>query len=338
MVDTVALLDPGSGALVRLEITRAGATLQIPIHIERGLTPDPNLERLVIVVQGDRRRPADYLEAMSGAAETAAANDVLILAPSFRIAGELDPGERSGDAAYWSQSGWKEGALSRCDPWQRPWRVSSFAVVDALITAVVGSGLWPSINEVVLVGHSAGGQFVQRYAAGSRIEESLAGLGLRFRFVVANPSSYLYLTRHRLAAETGTFELLSDDQIAACPRANRYKYGLRGLNEYMSRSDRAEIRRRYARRSIDYVVGELDTDPDDPRFDATCAARLQGDTRYDRGRTFHGYLAHHYGGEVHARHRLVVVPGVGHDVREIFAAANVRAAMFGAPWARPAAG
>jgi len=346
-MDTVALVDPGRPQdarasappePLRLEVTRDGTTLFVPVHSSRALTPDAAVQRVVIVIQGDRRRPIDYLESVAHSAAAAGAEDVLALAPYFRVAGELDPGERPSGAAYWSPSGWKEGGLSRCDPWDRPWRISSFAVVDSLITAVAGSGLWSGIADVLIVGHSAGGQFVQRFAAGSRIQESLATLGLRYRFIVANPSSYLYLSRHRFVASSGTFVRLSDDQLAACPRANRYKYGLRGLNEYMSASDRASIRQRYLERTIDYVVGELDTHPEDARFDTTCAGRLQGGTRYGRGRTFHDYLGHLFGGDVYARHRLLVVPGVGHDVRSILSAPNVQAAMFGRSPASAAAG
>jgi pimeloyl-ACP methyl ester carboxylesterase len=320
---------PQAVAELSLEIDRAGARLTVPVHASRALVADPGVRRLVIVIQGDRRRPIEYLGGVQDAAAASEVDDALILAPHFRVAEELAHDEQQTDAAYWSASGWKEGGLTRDVPWPRAWRVSSFTVADALIAAVIGTGLWPGIEEVVLVGHSAGGQFVQRYAAGTRIDQSLAASGLAYRFVVANPSSYLYLTADRLSAATGAFAELTPEQIAACPQADRYKYGLHGRNAYMAESTRASTVRRYAARSIDYVVGELDTDPDDERFDRSCAASLQGATRRARAAIFHRYLAHAFGTAIHARHRLVVVPGVGHDVRGIIANSAVRDLVFG---------
>jgi len=326
---------PATAAL-SLEIDRAGCRLSVPVHASRALTPDPSVRRLVIVIQGDRRRPADYLEAMLDSAEASDVDDALVLAPHFRVAEELGEDEQETGAAYWSSSGWKEGGLTRTAPFGRPWRLSSFTVVDSLIAAVIATGHWQGITNVVLVGHSAGGQFVQRYAAGTRIDQALAGARLHFTFVVANPSSYLYLTADRLSAASGAFAELTPEQLAACPEADRYKYGLHGRNAYMSGSTKASIVRRYAARSIDYVVGELDTDPEDERFDRSCAATLQGATRFARTRTFHRYLAHLYGAGVHAAHRLVVVPGVGHDARGMFGSPAIRPILFGP--AREAAG
>ena len=53
---------------------------------------------------------------------------------------------------------------------------------------------------VVVFGNSAGGQFVNRYAAVGRGPDVLAARGLRVRFVVANPSTYLYFGRERPVA------------------------------------------------------------------------------------------------------------------------------------------
>ena len=46
-----------------------------------------------------------------------------------------------------------------------------------------------------MTGHSAGGQVAHRYAAASRAEENFGAVS--FRYVVANPSTYLYLRAER---------------------------------------------------------------------------------------------------------------------------------------------
>ena len=45
---------------------------------------------------------------------------------------------------------------------------------------------------MVIFGNSAGGQFVNRYAAVGRGPGALAARGIQTRFIVANPSTYLY--------------------------------------------------------------------------------------------------------------------------------------------------
>ncbi|MDH5254632.1 MAG: hypothetical protein OEW72_01840 [Gammaproteobacteria bacterium] len=62
---------------------------------------------------------------------------------------------------------------------------------------------------VAIVGHSAGGQFVSRYAAGTRLK------GLTF--IAANPGSYMYLDRNRPVS-------------GVCAGFNDYRYGLDDLN------------------------------------------------------------------------------------------------------------
>lgn len=68
-------------------------------------------------------------------------------------------------------------------------------MLDRLIEALVVPGRYLSLKEITIAGHSAGGQFVQRYAAGTTIEQrpSVSARSLAFRYVAANPSSYLYL-------------------------------------------------------------------------------------------------------------------------------------------------
>ena len=104
---------------------------------------------------------------------------------------------RSLDVPVWSVDGWKDGSLSeirRDDSTDQ--RVSSFAVLDALLETLSDRKHWPALDLVVLAGHSAGGQFVQRYAVASA-PTVLSHQGIHTRFVVANPSSYLYFDARR---------------------------------------------------------------------------------------------------------------------------------------------
>ena len=70
------------------------------------------------------------------------------------------------------------------------------------------------IRPWVLFGNSAGGQFVNRYAAVDRGPDVLAGRGLQVRFVISNPSTYLYFDRERPVS------------VPDGARVNHWRYGL----------------------------------------------------------------------------------------------------------------
>jgi hypothetical protein len=57
--------------------------------------------------------------------------------------------------------------------------------------------LFPNLKAVVLAGHSGGGQLVQRYAVVGKAAAALTSTGIHLRYVVANPSSYLYFSDER---------------------------------------------------------------------------------------------------------------------------------------------
>ncbi len=76
---------------------------------------------------------------------------------------------------------------------------SSFAVVDAIVEHVANSGHFPNVTTIVIAGHSAGGQFTQRYATANQ-----AGVpgGIRMRYVPCNPGSYMFLNPLRPTRNT----------------------------------------------------------------------------------------------------------------------------------------
>jgi hypothetical protein len=69
--------------------------------------------------------------------------------------------------------------------------LSSFEVIDRLIDVAVKRN--PGIRRIIILGHSAGGQFVVRYAAINSRHELLEQQGVSIRYVVANSSSYPFV-------------------------------------------------------------------------------------------------------------------------------------------------
>ena len=289
----------------------------LPVYASAPLTVgDPRIGRALIVVHGTTRDGDRYFATALAAAARAGVNDTtLVLAPVFSI--KRDRKSRHPKELYWPNNiGWKEGGPSiDIDSMQ----VGSFAAIDALIRRIGDKALFPNLASIVVAGHSAGGQLIQRYAAGQPPEAIPSPIALRY--VVANPSSYLYFDKDRPTADGFGVPKPS----TACGY-NRYRYGLEDRNAYMARADDATLKARYRDRDVIYLLGERDTDPNHSSLDKSCAAMLQGVNRLERGKAFAAYMDRSMAPH---RHRLATVPGAGHDRTLMFTSPEGLDALFG---------
>lgn len=269
------------------------------------------VRRAVVVVHGHGRNAAGAFAAAERA-RAAAGAEALLVAPHFLT--RSDPG--GAGLLRWHRDAWTAGL-----PAESPTHASAFDVLDALLARLSDRTRFPALTDIVLAGHSAGAQLVQRYAAVGHG----AGAGLQVRYVVANPSSYLWFGPDRPGPDgrPGPFE-----GAAACPGWDSWKYGLSGdLPPYVT-GDAASLESRYVSRDVVYLLGAADTDPNHRQIDRSCAALAEGPYRLARGRAF---LAH-----LQARHptlpaqRAHEVPGVGHNAAGMFASACGLAALFDA--------
>ncbi|MBM7851913.1 pimeloyl-ACP methyl ester carboxylesterase [Methylopila capsulata] len=267
------------------------------------------MRRAIVLVHG-RLRNADVYFRSAETARAAAgeqAAGALLVAPQFLadpdadLAGGLPP-----DALRWTPEGWMGGEAATA-----PAPISSFEALDALVARLADRRLFPNLAEIVVAGHSGGGQVVQRYAATSQEADALAKDrapgGAVVRFVVANPSSYLYFSPERPMAGGGFAAL----DLATCPRADRWKYGLADRPPYAAGRSGAEIEAAYLSRDLTMLLGAEDRNPNHPALDKSCAAEAQGPNRMERGLAYARYLAARHGAAF--RHVVRVVPGVGHD-------------------------
>src|SRR5262245_51564982 len=311
----------------RFPVRVDGFDLQIPFERSQPLdVPSQQIERVVIVIHGSFRDSDAYFGDVMAAAQAAGeAKQTLVIAPQFLEEEDVVTWSLAPTVLFWD-GGWREGDQSRntlANP--RPARISSFAVVDAIVDALPAPGAFPNLRSIVITGHSAGGQFVNRFAAGSAAED--AHPDRTFRYVIANPSSYLYFTpERRVTGVPGAFALPSAQEIAACPSYDDYRYGLQNLNAYMAAVGPAAITDRYRRRTVEYLLGELDTGTEG--LSMTCAAMLQGERRLDRGTIYFAYLQHVFGIAIVSRHRLRIVPGVGHSASGIYLSQPGHDALF----------
>ena len=313
-----------------------GTALQIPYDGNQILTEShPQVVRAVVIIPGSNRNSGYGYETLLQSATIAGVNDPtsLLVVPQYLVEEDVVYHGLPADRLYWSDSGWKEGnrSLSTASN-PRPWTLSSFAVLDSILYRAASRN--PNLRSIVVAGHSAGGQFVNRFAAGSVIQQALEGLfGVQVSYVVANSSSYLYLNAERVVP--GTLTSFAVPSADTCPGYDQYKYGLQSRNSYMSALSSAQIILQYAPRQLTYLLGQLDNDPAHPELDTSCPAMLQGANRLERGLIYRGFLVHFYGASIAATHSTIVVPGVGHDSRGMFTSACGVSRLFGAAGCEP---
>jgi pimeloyl-ACP methyl ester carboxylesterase len=277
-------------------------------------------------MHGSSLNACDYAGyAVDSAVDAGVLDSTLVVAPLFAAADDLSEDDSS--TLYWEDSsdGWRSGEESLTDPLSRPWTISSYAALDALMTTVDDTVKFPNLRRVVIAGHSAGGQVVQRYSLGTPGVTGANTVGVHY--VVMNPSSYVYLTDERFVS--GAFGVPSSDQVSQCPGYDQYKYGMQGRNDYMSMVDAETMIQRFTSRDVVYLLGEADTDPEDSSMDTSCEAELQGNQRFVRGTNYYQSLLTVIGSSIRKHQTLDTVPNVGHDAHDMFGSVQGQLALFG---------
>lgn len=271
--------------------------------------PLPEITRAVIVLHG-RLRDADvyYRSAQAALAASGQGASTLLVAPQFLAARDLAAHDLPATTLHWGLIAWEGGGDA-----QGPAPLSSFDALDAIVKRLGDRRIFPHLAHIVIAGHSGGGQVVQRYAVLARSIGRIAP-----RYVVANPSSYAYFSADRPEPV----------DAAACPRFNRWKYGLEDLPRYAGDARPAALERAYVARDVIYLLGTADTDPHHPALDKSCMAEAQGAYRLARGEAYVAYLKRRH---PDLRQRLWTVPGVGHDGDKMLTSACGLAALFDTP-------
>lgn len=304
-----------------LAVKGAGGAGTFRLYVSRDWSkPDPSVTRAEIVIHG-RLRNADVYErsgetALAAAGPDAAARTILVT-PQFLADPDAPAHDLPPDTLRWTVEGWMGG-----EPATAPAPVSSFEALDAILARLSNKTLFPNLAAIVFAGHSGGGQVVQRYAAAFKADARLAQAGVHVRFVVANPSSYVYFSAERPSADGG----FAPADAASCPNVDRWKYGLPGRPPYAADRDAAALEAGYVGRDVVMLLGDKDVNPDHPALDKSCAAEAQGPYRLLRGHNYFRYLAaRHPAG---SRHVLHEVPGVGHDGDAMLTSPCGLAALF----------
>ncbi len=324
------------------------ANSQGQMHYYASLNPSNSADlaktpsNALIVMHGHPRDADTSFNAGLLAAQNAnVTNTTLVVAPLFQVA-QADaenctstnlPIAQQGDL-LWTCSSWLVGGAAANDA-----TLNSFDALSALLAEL--KKRWPSLQVITVAGFSAGAQMVQHYIG---FTNDLPGV--RLRYVVASPGTWLYFDSYRTRPEQNgkavdwsvcSFVGQPNCQLKLvpisstnCTNVNHWKYGVDLLPTNLKRSG-AQAMARYAQAEVYYLGGALDSSSAKgayyPILDKTCAANAQGPFRLQRAL---GYAEYDRIRISPTKNRSVtIVPGCAHDVGCVFPAPAARMALFG---------
>lgn len=322
-------------------VAAPGGTTQSPVYRTYPLAKRAEaITGAFVLVHGASRDADNYFRhALAAAFLAGALERTLVVSPRFASSDGATCRDALGaQEANWScASGgesWRTGGIAVNDA-----AVTSFDVADEILRRLARKDVFPNLRSIVVAGHSAGGQFVSRYAMANQVHDRL---GVPVAYVVANPSSYGYLDAARPSASAlpagvaagapgYTAPVLADPPAAFgpfgdarnCTTYDTWPYGLHARAGYSARIADGDLKAQLAARPVTYLLGGLDILPLFG-FDTSCAAMAQGPTRLARGLAYARYVNEKYG----AAHKTVLVPSCGHNARCMFTADAALALAF----------
>ena len=194
-----------------------------------------------------------------------------VLSPMFPRAQILERyGVERDDRALWNDSWPKDLTIPGTpdDDWRgggdaNGTELSSFDVIDTLLSRLSDRRLYPNLKKIALVGFSAGGQFVGRYVASGKGE---VRDGIVLRYVAMSPSTYL----------------LPDPEDV-------WHYGLKNRPRYSATLTDGQLMNNLHTRRCMHGCGSADTL--EKSLDKTVSAMRQGENRYVRFLNFRALVS-----------------------------------------------
>jgi pimeloyl-ACP methyl ester carboxylesterase len=302
-------------------VTLGGGPMRSMVYSTYSLdTPNPAIQRALIMVHGTNRNADHYFGTATAAAFLAGAvSDTVVVAPHM-----IDQSDKAeANEVVW-ESSWRTGGPSRSNP-----PLTSFDFVDEILRKLATKRVFPNMRAIVVAGHSAGGQFANRYAMSNKVHDTL---GVPVTYVVANPSSYAWPDAMRPLPEGDADPGAAKDGWSLMPETtahtkftygpfdatkaanyNRWPAGLENRTGYTKDMTDDQLKKQLVSRPTAFLLGQVDTLPLGG-FDSSATAMAQGPTRRARGEAFVKYVNDTLG----AKHPIQVVPECGHNDRCMF--------------------
>ncbi|SOV02403.1 uncharacterized protein UDID_05545 [Ustilago sp. UG-2017a] len=311
-------------------------------------TRNPNnaaAKQAFIMIHGRNRNGNDYWTIMSKIVDAAVSDNyasadpnAIIVAPQF-YSEKLNEGQYEKHQLAWDDvNAWQAGEAA-IHP--KSAKETSFDALDALFDHFSNQTAYPSLEELVFVGHGGGGQLINRYGI---VAKDMSANALSVRFIAGDPSSSAYFTDHR---PTTNADIASK---STCPLYNTWRYG---FDNFTGTLDGLKTPQAYFAqnvvRDVRYIVGYDDTAESGDQY---CMAILQGGVaRRDRNLAWWKYInllartnedvsglpgnmtaqdlpdwSNLSGGKL--AHTLTVVEGATHNADEVFGSRQGRTVLF----------
>jgi hypothetical protein len=283
--------------------------------------------------------------------DDAAIRRVLLVSPQIYSASD----GASEHELYWdhnSTTHWSWGFNSSSE---LPASLSAFSVLEEMLMAMMDQDAYPNLATIIVVGHSAGGQLLQRFLLTSSFE---ARAGVTMSYFVANPGSVAYLNSMRPVLDHGlcmnatlltkNWSFAVPDTAASCPSYDEYGLGLAGgtVPPYAKGRSMEAMRLAFLGRNITYLSGSADVCAcleAPPLSGAECSGsnecRLQGLCHLEIVHAFVQHVRQQHAEMAAAgtcaacrdrppSHNLVSVPEVGHNGCAMLQSDEALALMF----------
>lgn len=278
--------------------------LKMPFYVTTNYQPGQDnsaIKRVIIAMPGKPRDSWKYANLFRNALSIAAnntangviASEVMILAPIFLNSDDKDAGSVQDGELYWHGSQWQSGHHAR----NLGTKLSSYHVLDNLTDWLFFSGEFPGLKQVVLGGHSMGGQAIQRYS----LLKKTKTYDPNMQYWVGNPGSWAWIDDQR------------PYQNASCANADGWGYGIGNVSSIIGyarrdvNASKEAVVERFRTRKVHYALGLVDTG----QGDTHCQASMQGGSHLDRGSQF--VLSLGRTGGFPESHSLDIIEGTSHQ-------------------------
>lgn len=280
--------DPDSGwqALPTLDGFTLNRTVEIrdgaiqPVYVTANYNAE-SIKRAIIVFPGKPRDSWKYTNLVRNALNVQAGlfpewgvtNDsVLIMGIAWLNEADQAAGAVQTNELVFHGTQWQSGGVSTA-PTTLNRSITTYEVVDRFTDILFDKAQFPKLNQVVVAGHSMGGQMVQRYALLKKTKK----YDQNMQFWAGNPGSYAWLTDNRPYTND------------SCVDPLQWHYGIGGnqtkITKYARKdvvTNRQAVVDRFLSRKMHLALGLLDNGAGDTH----CEARLQGGNHLDRGSQF----------------------------------------------------
>ncbi|WFD22060.1 hypothetical protein MEQU1_000722 [Malassezia equina] len=305
------------GFVLKDDLDLSGDAVQ-PYYITEDYNAD-DVKRAIIVIPGMPRDSWKWTTLMQNAFRYVYTKnkygmnkkDTIILSPLALNQDDKAAGAvTNSNWAVYKNSYWSVGGATISPKGKHS--LSYFTMLDKMVDMLLDKRKFPSIEKVVIAGHSMGGQAVQRYAV---IRKKNKTQDDKLLWWIGNPGSWTWLNAGR-----PTYWPNCQDQM------NLWPYGLNetGRPGYNKEASSGDLVNAFRERNVQIALGLADNGPGNTH----CEAYYQGANHLDRGVHFVQSLAGMDGG-LPSGFEVNYVSKVSHQDYPMFASLRSLDFIFG---------